>query len=56
MKKLLWAAALLPSVAVAKDLNWWKPFSAVDAGDTAWVMMSAALVLFIMMLPGLALF
>ncbi|UOO87748.1 ammonium transporter [Neisseria arctica] len=35
--------------------DWWKPFSAINSGDTAWIMTSSALVLF-MTLPGLALF
>ena len=35
--------------------DWWKPLSEINSGDTAWVMTSAALVLF-MTLPGLALF
>lgn len=43
----LWALVCLPSVAFAAD--------ELNAGDTAWVLMSTALVLF-MMIPGLAMF
>lgn len=46
---------LLSAAASASTAEWWQPFSAIDSGDTAWVMTSAALVLF-MTLPGLALF
>ncbi len=47
MKRWLWAAlAAFPAVANAQELN---------SGDTAWIMTSTALVLF-MTLPGLALF
>ncbi|PSJ79490.1 ammonium transporter [Neisseria iguanae] len=56
MKKksaLLWG--LFPTGALAGNLDWWQPFSAIDSGDTAWVMTAATLVLF-MTLPGLALF
>lgn len=49
------AALILPAAAHAATLDWWQPYSAIDSGDTAWVMMSAALVL-LMTLPGLALF
>ncbi|MDO4878335.1 MAG: ammonium transporter [Neisseria sp.] len=35
--------------------DWWQPYGAINAGDTAWVMTAAVLVLF-MTLPGLALF
>lgn len=45
---------LLPRLAQAKT-NWWQPFSAINQGDTAWVMISTILVLF-MTIPGLALF
>lgn len=55
MKKHIWAASLLPASLSAEPLNWWKPYSAVNSGDTAWVMTAAALVL-LMTLPGLALF
>ncbi|MRN38163.1 ammonium transporter [Neisseria sp. N95_16] len=55
MKKSAWMAGFLPAGAMAHNLDWWQPFSAIDSGDTAWVMMAAALVLF-MTLPGLALF
>ncbi|MDO4640857.1 MAG: ammonium transporter [Neisseria sp.] len=49
-------AFLLPLPALAADgVNWWQPFSALNSGDTAWVMTSAVLVLF-MTIPGLALF
>ena len=48
--------ALSPALAMAAGTDdWWKPLSAINSGDTAWVMTSAALVLF-MTLPGLALF
>lgn len=47
---------LLPAVAMAQSAaDWWQPFSSINSGDTAWIMTSAALVLF-MTLPGLALF
>ena len=55
MKKSAWMAGFLPAGALANNLDWWQPFSAIDSGDTAWVMTAAALVLF-MTLPGLALF
>ncbi|MFN2377677.1 MAG: ammonia channel protein, partial [Candidatus Binatia bacterium] len=42
--------AVLPSVALAAD-----EASPIDSGDTAWLLVSTALVLF-MMIPGLALF
>lgn len=54
MKKLSLALLFLPSLSYA-ETNWWQPFSAISAGDTAWVMTSAILVLF-MTIPGLALF
>jgi Amt family ammonium transporter len=51
MKNGLFALlALLPAVAVAQDAP-----AVADTGDTAWIMTSTALVLF-MSLPGLALF
>jgi ammonium transporter, Amt family len=43
----LWTLVCLPSVAFAAD--------GLNAGDTAWVLMATALVLF-MMIPGLAMF
>ena len=58
MKAVGWLAALVlgvPAYAGAAGLDWWQPYAAIDSGDTAWVMVSAALVLF-MTLPGLALF
>lgn len=40
----------------ADDLAaWWRPTTEIDAGNTAWLMISAVLVLF-MTIPGLALF
>ncbi|QLB18786.1 ammonium transporter [Mannheimia granulomatis] len=45
---------LLPASCYA-ETNWWKPLSEINGGDTAWVMISAILVLF-MTIPGLALF
>ena len=48
--------ALSPALCFAAGTeDWWQPFSAIDSGDTAWVMVSAVLVLF-MTIPGLALF
>ncbi len=48
--------ALSPALCFAAGTeSWWQPFSAIDSGDTAWVMVSAVLVLF-MTIPGLALF
>lgn len=56
MKKLLFSVLFaLPPCASAEGLGWWRPYAEIDSGDTAWVMVSAALVLF-MTLPGLALF
>ena len=50
------AVALTPTLSFAAGTeDWWKPFSAINSGDTAWVMVSSALVLF-MTIPGLALF
>ncbi|MCS4534050.1 ammonium transporter [Neisseria montereyensis] len=47
---------LLPLPVFASGTeDWWQPFSVLDTGDTAWVMISAVLVLF-MAIPGLALF
>ncbi len=46
----------LPALAMAAGTqDWWKPYADVNAGDTAWIMTSSALVLF-MTVPGLALF
>ena len=57
IQRLLSAALMIaPAAAMAAGTDdWWKPLSAINSGDTAWVMTSAALVLF-MTLPGLALF
>lgn len=56
MKKLAFLlSVLLPINAMAETLDWWQPLSVIDSGDTAWVMISAALVFF-MTMPGLALF
>lgn len=44
----------IPNLALAGD-SWLQPISNLNGGDTAWIMVSAALVLF-MTLPGLALF
>ncbi len=44
----------MPALAAGTE-DWWQPFSAISSGDTAWVMTSAVLVLF-MTIPGLALF
>ena len=49
-------AAFLPSAVLASETaDWIRPMSDISAGDTAWVMVSALLVLF-MTMPGLALF
>lgn len=55
-KQLLYAsaAALMPAAARAQD-SWMVPVSKLDSGDTAWMLVSTVLVLF-MTLPGLALF
>lgn len=54
--KILPLVLLYPAAASAAETDgWWQPFSAINSGDTAWVMTSAVLVLF-MTLPGLALF
>ncbi|MDF7676998.1 ammonium transporter [Neisseriaceae bacterium ESL0693] len=46
----------LPALSWAADLDdWWRPTAQIDTGNTAWMMMSAILVLF-MTIPGLALF
>ena len=60
MKTARFLSALLLSLpatlyAAGGVETWWQPFSAINAGDTAWVMTSAVLVLF-MTVPGLALF
>ena len=50
------ASAFFPALCFAAGTEeWWKPFSEINSGDTAWVMTSAVLVLF-MTIPGLALF
>ena len=49
------AAFLSPIAAIAQDAAEETVTSAVDSGDTAWMLMSTVLVLF-MILPGLALF
>lgn len=56
MKKYILALLLLSlsSFSYAQP-NWWQPLSVISTGDTAWVMISAILVLF-MTIPGLALF
>lgn len=56
MKKVFLSLVMLfsPSLTLA-ETNWWQPMSAINDGDTAWVMISAVLVLF-MTIPGLALF
>ncbi|QIM66448.1 ammonia channel protein [Mannheimia granulomatis] len=55
MKKyFLLSSFLIPSSSYA-ETNWWRPLSEINGGDTAWVMISAILVLF-MTIPGLALF
>lgn len=51
---LLSLLTLLPFSASA-ETQWWKPMSEISGGDTAWVMISAILVLFIT-IPRLALF
>lgn len=45
----------LPSLALSANADWVKPYADIDSGDTAWILVSALLVLF-MTLPGLALF
>lgn len=57
MKKLsiLLGLGLFSTTASATTQSWWQDFSAINTGDTAWVMISAILVLF-MTVPGLALF
>lgn len=54
--KIFLLALLYPvSASAGATDGWWQPFSAIDSGDTAWVMTSAVLVL-LMTVPGLALF
>lgn len=49
-------AVFIPLSAFASETNnWWQPFSEINSGNTAWVMMSTILVL-LMTVPGLALF
>ncbi|MGY6772414.1 ammonium transporter [Gallibacterium sp. ZY190522] len=55
MRKYRWLLAFLPITAHAELTDWIQPISAISAGDTAWVMLAAILVLF-MTIPGLALF
>ncbi|MFQ1014156.1 hypothetical protein [Avibacterium paragallinarum] len=57
MKKFSGLLTLLcfPLTSHAALSGWVQPFSVISAGDTAWVMLSAILVLF-MTIPGLALF
>lgn len=57
IKKIMMAAALSMPALVWADgtADWWKPLSEINGGDTAWIMTSALLVLF-MTIPGLALF
>ncbi|STZ77219.1 ammonium transporter [Bergeriella denitrificans] len=54
-KAALTFPVLLAAPYAAAATDWWQPYSAINSGDTAWVMTAAALVLF-MTLPGLALF
>ncbi|WP_373777282.1 ammonium transporter [Glaesserella sp.] len=55
-KSMILGSTLLASpLTMAASLDWWKPLSDISQGDTAWVMISAILVLF-MTIPGLALF
>ncbi len=51
-KALLGSLLLLPALALAQEAV---PAPTLDAGDTAWMLTSTALVLF-MTIPGLALF
>lgn len=55
MKMYIPSFFLLCPVLSYAETNWWKPLSEINGGDTAWVMISAILVLF-MTIPGLALF
>ena len=54
-KAALAMAAFTPVWALAGTEDWWKPMAQISAGDTAWVMTAAVLVL-LMTIPGLALF
>ena len=54
-KAALAMAAFTPVWALAGTEDWWKPMAQISAGDTAWVMTAAVLVL-LMTSPGLALF
>ncbi|MBP6115039.1 MAG: ammonium transporter [Neisseriaceae bacterium] len=49
------ALLALPSLALSAEADWVRPYADIDSGDTAWILVSALLVLF-MTLPGLALF
>lgn len=51
----LWISFLPYSVWADGLDSWWRPTSQIDAGNTAWMMISTILVLF-MTIPGLALF
>lgn len=55
MKKYLLMSLTLSPYLASAETQWWKPMSEISGGDTAWVMISAILVLF-MTIPGLALF
>ena len=57
LPKMASAAALFAPVLAMADgtADWLQPVENLNAGDSAWMMISAALVLF-MTLPGLALF
>lgn len=57
MKRIKWLLGLfcLTLSWHSHAADWWQPASVINSGDTAWVMMSAVLVLF-MTVPGLALF
>lgn len=55
MRRLGFLLFFVPSLAFADTASWLKPMSEISSGDTAWVMISAILVLF-MTIPGLALF
>lgn len=53
---ILLCMAGLPALSWAERLeNWWRPTTVLDTGNTAWLMISSILVLF-MTIPGLALF
>ncbi|MCW9699051.1 MULTISPECIES: ammonium transporter [unclassified Avibacterium] len=55
MKKYSGLLMLLCFPLTAKAVDWLQPFSVINTGDTAWMMLSTILVLF-MTIPGLALF